>query len=41
MKAEQLAEVWGMLDREQLASIAHRGPPPVFATVSTSESLRA
>lgn len=34
MNADQLAEVWGMLDREQLAAIAQRGPQPVFATVS-------
>jgi predicted nucleotidyltransferase len=30
----QISEVWGMLDREQLAAIAHRGPEPVFATIS-------
>lgn len=30
----QIAEVWSMLDREQLATITHEGPAPVFATIS-------
>lgn len=34
MKPEQLAEVWAMLDREHLASVARQGPEPVFATIS-------
>jgi predicted nucleotidyltransferase len=34
MHAAQIAEVWSMLDREHLASVARRGPEPVFATVS-------
>ena len=34
MTPAQQAEVWAMLDREQLAAIARRGPPPVFATIS-------
>jgi uncharacterized protein len=34
MKPEQLSEVWAMLNREQLAEVAHRGPAPVFATIS-------
>jgi predicted nucleotidyltransferase len=34
MNPDQLAEVWGMLDREHLASIARKGPAPVFATIS-------
>jgi uncharacterized protein len=32
--ADSLADVWATLDREQLASIARRGPEPIFATVS-------
>lgn len=34
MNPFQLAEVWSLLDREQLASVARQGPPPVFATIS-------
>lgn len=34
MTPEQIAEVWTLLDREQLAEIARKGPPPVFAVVS-------
>lgn len=34
MNAEQLNEVWSMLDREQLATLASAGPEPIFATIS-------
>jgi predicted nucleotidyltransferase len=34
MNAEQIDEVWAMLDREHLARIASQGPEPVFATIS-------
>ncbi len=34
MTPDQLNEAWAMLDREQLAEIARRGPPPIFATIS-------
>lgn len=34
MDAEQLEEVWRMLDRAHLAEVARRGPEPVFATIS-------
>jgi uncharacterized protein len=34
MTPEQIAEVWRTLDRDVLARIAHRGPRPVFATIS-------
>lgn len=34
MNQAQLDEVWGMLDRAQLADIARKGPEPIFATVS-------
>jgi predicted nucleotidyltransferase len=34
MTPAQLDEVWRMLDREQLARVARRGPEPVFASVS-------
>lgn len=34
MTPERIAEVWAVLDREHLASIARRGPEPVFATIS-------
>lgn len=34
MTGEQMEEVWTMLDREHLASIARQGPEPVFATIS-------
>ena len=34
MTPAQLDEVWAMLDREHLASIASRGPEPIFATIS-------
>jgi predicted nucleotidyltransferase len=34
MSPEQISEVWSMLDREALAAIARKGPPPVFATIS-------
>ena len=27
-------EVWAVLDREHLASVARKGPEPVFATIS-------
>lgn len=31
---EQLDEVWSMIDRTYLSDVAHRGPTPIFATVS-------
>jgi predicted nucleotidyltransferase len=34
MRPEQLAEVWAMIDRDHLAAVAGKGPPPVFATIS-------
>jgi predicted nucleotidyltransferase len=34
VRAEQIEEVWGMLERERLALLAHQGPEPVFATIS-------
>lgn len=34
MTPAQISEVWQMLDRDQLAAIAHQGPPPIFATIS-------
>lgn len=34
MTPEQINEVWSMLDRAYLAEVAHRGPAPVFATIS-------
>jgi uncharacterized protein len=34
MTPAQLSEVWSMLDREHLASLARQGPEPVFATIS-------
>lgn len=34
MTPEQQREVWEMIDRDQLAQVARRGPEPVFATVS-------
>ena len=34
MTPAQIAEVWSSLDRDALAEIARRGPPPVFATIS-------
>jgi predicted nucleotidyltransferase len=34
MTPTQISEVWSMLDRDALATIARRGPEPVFATVS-------
>jgi len=34
MTPDQQREVWQMLDREQLAEVARRGPEPVFATIS-------
>lgn len=34
MTPEQQQEVWQMLDREQLAEVARRGPAPVFASIS-------
>jgi predicted nucleotidyltransferase len=34
MTPEQQREVWAMLDREYLAQVARKGPPPVFATIS-------
>lgn len=34
MTPRQRDEIWAMLDREALARVAHRGPAPVFATIS-------
>jgi uncharacterized protein len=34
MTPEQVDEVWAMLDRDYLATIARRGPEPVFAAIS-------
>ncbi len=34
MKGEDIAEVWQLLDRDHLREVVHRGPPPVFASVS-------
>jgi predicted nucleotidyltransferase len=34
MTPEQINEVWSMVDRAYLAEVAHRGPAPVFATIS-------
>ncbi len=34
MNADQLNEVWTMLDRGHLAEVARRGPEPIFATIS-------
>ncbi len=34
MTPDQLAEVWSMVDRDYLADVVHRGPAPVFATIS-------
>lgn len=34
MTPAQIAEVWGMVDRDYLAEVAARGPEPVFATIS-------
>jgi len=34
MTPTQLDETWALLDRAFLAEVAHRGPEPVFATVS-------
>ena len=34
MTPEQLQEVWAMLDRDALASVAQNGPRPIFATIS-------
>jgi predicted nucleotidyltransferase len=34
MTPDQVNGVWAMLDREHLASIARKGPEPVFATIS-------
>ena len=34
MTPAQVTEVWAMLDREALAEITRKGPPPVFATIS-------
>jgi hypothetical protein len=39
MTPEQQNEVWSMLDREHLAQVAHRGPEPVFATISSHAGL--
>ncbi len=30
----ELQSIWSMLDRDHLAQVARRGPPPVFATIS-------
>ncbi len=34
MTPEQVDEVWALLDKDALAKIARRGPPPIFATIS-------
>ena len=34
MTPVQIDEVWSMLDREHLGSVARQGPPPIFATIS-------
>lgn len=34
MHRDQIEEVWTMVDRGALAALAHRGPEPVFATIS-------
>ena len=34
MTPDQVGEVWSILDRDHLASVARRGPEPVFATIS-------
>jgi predicted nucleotidyltransferase len=34
MTPKQIDEVWEMVDRDFLAEVAHRGPKPVFATIS-------
>lgn len=34
MNAEQLDEIWAMLDRGHLAGIVRAGPQPIFATIS-------
>jgi hypothetical protein len=34
MRARDVQDVWAMLDREYLAEVARRGPPPVFASIS-------
>lgn len=34
MNSDLQREVWGMLDRGQLAEVAHQGPEPIFATIS-------
>ena len=34
MDLQEVADVWRHLDRDHLASVARRGPPPVFATIS-------
>jgi hypothetical protein len=34
VNADQIKEVWAMLDRDRLAELARKGPEPVFATVS-------
>jgi predicted nucleotidyltransferase len=34
MTPEQAGEVWAVVDRDHLASVARRGPEPVFATIS-------
>jgi predicted nucleotidyltransferase len=34
MNSDLQREVWEMLDRDQLAEVAHKGPEPIFATIS-------
>jgi predicted nucleotidyltransferase len=34
MTPEQLRDVWAMVDRDHLAEVARKGPPPIFATIS-------
>ncbi|MFH0901623.1 MAG: nucleotidyltransferase domain-containing protein [Pseudomonadota bacterium] len=34
MTPEQMSEVWTVLDRDHLASVARKGPEPIFATIS-------
>ncbi|MBI5537995.1 MAG: nucleotidyltransferase domain-containing protein [Deltaproteobacteria bacterium] len=36
MTPEQINEVWSMVDRAYLAEVAHRGPAPVFAMISSA-----
>jgi predicted nucleotidyltransferase len=34
MNSDLQREVWEMLDRDQLAEVARKGPEPIFATIS-------